>query len=629
MEGLFMKTKGKLRLTKKFMREKLKNQNDEINENEAFKKKKTKIKSKKFLKKSARQTSKSKGLNRVLSAFTPKTIGRKIVYTSSFVLIAMCIALIILGLNAVSFTNKLEAVIVNVTTINSIKENCELIPSDLLTLCTQNKDASEAKIPERLELIAKAIEDTNANIENIPENKESRNAIETINRLYSTYEIKANELNALGKLDSTAFDSIYYLRDVAGYIQDEVSILTDSELKRSGSLKEDIHASFARIIIIIIAVVILVTALSILLIIIVTKKISKSIYSLKEQMQIMANGDLTAEDIVINSNDEIEDLADAFNEMSNNLKDIIRKVYSMSQEIENSTKVVTESVTENTNGSVRISESIESMSVRMNEQKAESDSAMNRVYEMETISGKITQSADRIEDRADQSMQMAEKGNDNINQYVRQLSNVNSVMDQVASVATKLSDSTKEMNAILNSITEIASQTNLLSLNASIEAARAGEAGRGFAVVASEIRKLAEDSQTSAARIGSIITEVQVDANNMSSKMSEGLEQLQKGNVLADMTSKSFAEIKQGTEIVNKDIKDIIAEIEELSEIIGNVADNMKLIDEKTGENVTVTSEISATVTEQTANLEEVSATAVVLADLAADLENAVSAFKL
>jgi methyl-accepting chemotaxis protein len=629
MEGLFMKTKGKLRLTKKFMREKLKNQNDEINENEAFKKKKTKIKSKKFLKKSARQTSKSKGFNRVLSAFTPKTIGRKIVYTSSFVLIAMCIALIILGLNAVSFTNKLEAVIVNVTTINSIKENCELIPSDLLTLCTQNKDASEAKIPERLELIAKAIEDTNANIENIPENKESRNAIETINRLYSTYEIKANELNALGKLDSTAFDSIYYLRDVAGYIQDEVSILTDSELKRSGSLKEDIHASFARIIIIIIAVVILVTALSILLIIIVTKKISKSIYSLKEQMQIMANGDLTAEDIVINSNDEIEDLADAFNEMSNNLKDIIRKVYSMSQEIENSTKVVTESVTENTNGSVRISESIESMSVRMNEQKAESDSAMNRVYEMETISGKITQSADRIEDRADQSMQMAEKGNDNINQYVRQLSNVNSVMDQVASVATKLSDSTKEMNAILNSITEIASQTNLLSLNASIEAARAGEAGRGFAVVASEIRKLAEDSQTSAARIGSIITEVQVDANNMSSKMSEGLEQLQKGNVLADMTSKSFAEIKQGTEIVNKDIKDIIAEIEELSEIIGNVADNMKLIDEKTGENVTVTSEISATVTEQTANLEEVSATAVVLADLAADLENAVSAFKL
>ncbi|OYO51436.1 hypothetical protein CG709_19715, partial [Lachnotalea glycerini] len=156
-----------------------------------------------------------------------------------------------------------------------------------------------------------------------------------------------------------------------------------------------------------------------------------------------------------------------------------------------------------------------------------------------------------------------------------------------------------------------------------------GGAGRGFAVVASEIRKLAEDSQTAAARIGSIITEVQVDANNMSSKMSEGLDQLKKGNILADMTSKSFAEIKQGTEIVNKDIKDIITEIEELSSTIANVADNMKQIDIKTGENVTVTSDISSTVTEQTANLEEVSATAVVLADLAADLENAVSAFKL
>ncbi|OYO90891.1 hypothetical protein CG709_13010, partial [Lachnotalea glycerini] len=177
--------------------------------------------------------------------------------------------------------------------------------------------------------------------------------------------------------------------------------------------------------------------------------------------------------------------------MSNSLKDIIRKVYSMSQEIENSTKVVTESVTENTNGSVRISEAIDAMSLRMNEQKSESDSAMNRVYEMENISGKITQSADRIENRADQSMQMAEKGNDNIDQYVRQLSNVNNVMDQVASVATKLSDSTKEMNAILNSITEIASQTNLLSPKASIEAARAGEAGRGGAEEAAEKRKRA------------------------------------------------------------------------------------------------------------------------------------------
>jgi methyl-accepting chemotaxis protein len=343
----------------------------------------------------------------------------------------------------------------------------------------------------------------------------------------------------------------------------------------------------------------------------------------------MANGDLSAEEIVINSKDEVKDLADAFNEMSKSLKDIIKKVYSMSREIENSTKVVTESVTENTNGSVRISHSIDEMAQRMNEQKVESDSAMGRVFEMETISGKITQSADRIEERAGQSLSMAEKGDDNIKQYVKQLSNVNTVMDQVASVATKLSDSTKEMNAILNSITEIASQTNLLSLNASIEAARAGEAGRGFAVVASEIRKLAEDSQSAAARIGSIISEVQIDANNMSSKMSEGLEQLQKGNVLADMTSTSFAEIKHGTEIVNDDIKIIIAEIEELSGIIVNVSDNMKQIDEKTGENVTVTSDISATVTEQTANLEEVSATAVVLSDLATDLENAVSAFKL
>jgi len=615
-----MKENGKLRMTKNFMK---KNMNkvsvEEGQTSEAKKKKSSKAKS----------SINNKGLNQLFGKLTPKTIGRKIIYTCSFILITMVIALVVLGSNAIRFTQKLENVIGNVTTVNSIKENCELIPSDLLTLCTQNKSAEEAKITERLEIISKAISDTDANIADIPENQDSRNAIETINRLFETYEIKANEINALGKMDSKSFDSIYYLRDVSGYIQDEVSILTDSELKRSAVLKEEIQSAFASIIAVIIVLVGIVTALSVFLVFVLTKSITKPIHSLQKQMQIMASGDLTANEIVIHSKDEIKDLADAFNEMSKSLKGIINKVYAMSQEIENSTKVVMESVTENTNGSVTISESIDEMSIRMNEQKTESDSAMDRVVEMETISGKITQSADRIEERADQSMKMAEKGNDNINDYVRQLSNVNSVMDQVASVATKLSDSTKEMNAILNSITEIASQTNLLSLNASIEAARAGEAGRGFAVVASEIRKLAEDSQSAAARIGSIITEVQVDANNMSRKMAEGLEQLQKGNVLADMTSKSFAEIKQGTEIVNADIKDIIAEIEELSGIILNVADNMKQIDQKIGENVTVTSEISSTVTEQTANLEEVSATVVVLSDLAADLENAVSAFKL
>lgn len=622
-----MKAKGKLRLTKNFMKESLKKQGSAENvQSTEYETTSLKNKSKKN---KTKNLSNKKGTSDIFSLLTPKTIGRKIIYTSSFILITMVISLVVLGMNAIEFTHRLEGVIESVTTVNSIKENCQLIPSDLLTLCTQNKSAEEAKIPERLELISKAIAATDANIADIPENADSRNAIETIKRLYETYEIKANEMATLGTMDSKSFDSIYYLRDVSGYIQDEVSILTDSELKRSITLKEVIQERFATIIVILIIVVCIVTALSILLVIILTKNITKPIHSLQQQMQIMASGDLSAKEVVINSKDEIKDLADAFNEMSKNLKDIINKVYSMSHEIENSTKVVTESVTENTNGSVKISESIDEMSVRMNEQKSESDSAMGRVIEMETISGKITQSADRIEERSDQSMKMAEKGNDNINEYVRQLSNVNNVMDQVASVATKLSDSTKEMNAILNSITEIASQTNLLSLNASIEAARAGEAGRGFAVVASEIRKLAEDTQTASARIGSIITEVQVDANNMSSKMANGLEQLQKGNVLADMTSKSFAEIKQGTEIVNADIKDIIAEIEELSGIIINVSDNMKQIDQKIGENVIVTSDISSTVTEQTANLEEVSATAVVLSDLATDLENAVSAFKL
>lgn len=560
---------------------------------------------------------------------TPKTIGRKIIYTSSFLLISMIALLLILGNKAVDFTSRYAEVIDNVATVNSIKELCNMIPSELLSLCSQNGSAKDAQISERLIEIENAITITDKNIGDSEDNKASRNSVETIKRLFSTYKVKALEMETAGELNSKSYDAIYYLRDVAGYIQAEVLTLTDVELKRSKAVKEDINNTFEQIIYGIAVAIIVVTVLAIILILLLTRSITGPIRSLKKQMEIMAGGDLTAENIIVNTRDEVKDLADAFNDMSQSLKDIIHKVYTMSQEIESSTKVVSESVTENTDSSTRISEAIEEMSRRMGDQKSESDNAMHSVNEMEAISARITQNADRISSSADQSMRMAEKGNNNINEYVVQLSNVNKVMADVANVAAKLSNSTKEMNIILNSITEIASQTNLLSLNASIEAARAGDAGRGFAVVASEIRKLAEDSHSSASRIGEIIKEVQADTGNMSVKMSEGLEQLKKGNEIARITSESFGEIKNGTTIVNDDIKDILAQIEELSGTIENVAGNMKLIDQKTKENVTVTADIAVTVTQQTANLEEVAAMSSVLSESASELEGAVSSFKL
>ncbi len=556
-------------------------------------------------------------------------IGRKIVGVFGIIIVAMLAMIIVLVLSAYRYTSQYDAVITDVTRINSIKTCASEVPATLLTLCASSADPSESGMDEILVTLKELITETDASIPDNEENKESRNSVETINRLYNTYSAKCMEIKEAGPLSSKSYDAIYYLRDIAGYIEDEVLILIDAELIRADGLKEDINRSFTAVISLMVVAIIAVTAVAIILTVLLVRAIVNPVKGLKSQMQVMADGDLSADDIIVKTGDEIEALANAFNHMSGNLKTIITKVYAVSNEVENSTKIVSESVTQNTNGSIQIAESIDKMSSRMNEQKEESDNAMNSVFEMETISGKITESADRIGSSVDKSLEMAEKGNENIDKYVEQLSNVNSVMDEVASVAGKLSDSTQEMNAIVNSITEIASQTNLLSLNASIEAARAGEAGRGFAVVASEIRNLAEDSQNAAARIGSIIEEVQVDAQNMSKKMSEGLEQLAKGNEIADLTSKSFADIKQGTEIVNNDIKDILEDIEALSGIIEKVAENMKLIDQKTGENVLVTSEISETVAEETANLEEVAATTVVLSELAEDLKKAVSIFKL
>ena len=325
----------------------------------------------------------------------------------------------------------------------------------------------------------------------------------------------------------------------------------------------------------------------------------------------------------------MQDLAVVFNYMSASLKEIITKVLSVSEQIETSIRAVSISAAENAQGSVGITESIEDMSLRMNRQKEESNTIIDQIEEMGRISQNINTKVERISNSANQSLNNAMSGNEAIDTYMKQLASLNGVMSEVSGIANRLSTSAEEMNNILNSITEISTQTNLLSLNASIEAARAGEAGKGFAVVAMEIGKLADDTQVSAGKIGVIIESVQSNAVSMSQKMQEGLHQLETGNVLANTTKESFVEISEGTKTVNEDIMNMIDDLKTLADVTLQVSNNIEQIHTAIDENAAETDAIAATVTEQSANLEEVSNVSKGLAELSTDLKKLVSAFRL
>ncbi|NLE24853.1 MAG: hypothetical protein GX625_05835, partial [Clostridiaceae bacterium] len=175
----------------------------------------------------------------------------------------------------------------------------------------------------------------------------------------------------------------------------------------------------------------------------------------------------------------------------------------------------------------------------------------------------------------------------------------------------------------------ISNQTNLLSLNASIEAARAGEAGRGFAVVADEIRKLSDSSEELVGQIATIVNTLQSSMNDMTRKLANSREELDKSNDMAKITMGSFGDIKDANCVECEMVLDIKRMMQELFTGVTNIVDSMERIEKATSENTMASQDISATVEEETANLEEVAGRMEQLKNLTNNLEDLVLKFKL
>lgn len=579
--------------------------------------------------------------------FLSKSIGRKINVLFYGTFLAMMTLIIILTVNAISYMSQYRELIDNLTKISQIKDQVETVPTSIIDQAINGITLEDSGLEEHMKLIEDNISAIEANMESgnppgdskVPTTGDTttdsggmKSKFMELKRLIDTYEESGNNVissAADGKITSKQLSELSKMEKMGKSISETILEFTDFQLGTSTTIAKDIQSRFAAMISLMITVVVIVAVVGIFFVLIVVKSITKPINRLKGGIAVIASGDLTGEAIQVRTNDEIRTLTDSFNEMSESLKRIIKNVVETTSKIDSSMKVVSQSIEENAKNNEVIAHAAEQMNASIVIQNEESKETMEKVLNMDSISKQIIRRAERIEKSAEQSMVNAEDGNHNIVSYVGQLEDVNNVMNNVASVAETLSERTKEMNAILHSISEIATQTNLLSLNASIEAARAGESGRGFAVVASEISKLAGDSESAAHKIGDIISEVQKEAADMSAKMQDGLDQLSRGNDMADRTKESFNIIKEGTITVNNDIQEIITDIEHLSSIITQVTERVRSIDHASDVNVTVTGEISSSITEETANLEEITSTMMQLAELTHGLEIAVEEFTI
>ena len=215
---------------------------------------------------------------------------------------------------------------------------------------------------------------------------------------------------------------------------------------------------------------------------------------------------------------------------------------------------------------------------------------------------------------------------------IKELGDVNrragEYIDVIAEQTNTTNESALKISEATKLITSIAEETNLLSLNASIEAARAGEQGKGFAVVAAEIQKLAEQSNISAQQIEIIIQELLKDTERAVETMYDVKEIIRLQSDHVEQTDNAFTQIISGVEQSNRAIDRISDKAAQLDEARVGVVDIVQNLTAIAEENAAGTQETSASATEVSAIVEDISDRSNGLRQVAEDLESSMSVFK-
>ncbi|BCZ47177.1 methyl-accepting chemotaxis protein [Clostridium gelidum] len=396
-----------------------------------------------------------------------------------------------------------------------------------------------------------------------------------------------------------------------------VATLDESEL--SNDTKSILQTTF-----LIIAVMALI---AVFMSFILSKGIAHNIQKLKEVFARASDGDLTVS-ITASTKDEFKDLAISFNSMIKNISNLMTNVTESSKTVlETSTSLA--SMSEEITASINeVAKAIEDVSVGATEQVQNAQKGASEMDELSTRLDKISINSNEMDKISNDTKNLGSKGLYMIDTLTEKSNKTKTATTEVNNIVQDMNESTKQINAISETIADITAQTNLLALNASIESARAGEAGRGFAVVADEIRKLAEQSQTSTEEIKVIIASIQKKSDTAVNAIKSTESIVNEQDLAVGKTYQIFNEILKSIEIMIKKVDEVkisIADINEKKQSTVSEIKNISFISEQTA---AASEEVTASAEEITATMEELTRHSSELQILAEQLGTEINKFK-